>query len=1376
MKKFKSTRKIVFSLLVFLLVFSSAFIGIKGAKAESNEKAEIISLTKELHKKKLQKSSEDAKNYKDNDTVRVIVELEGAPAIDSATKQGVRYKDLSKSKQESLQQKVEKEQKNFISTINTKKIDLDIENTFTTVVNGVSGTIEYGKIEQLEKLPNVEGVYIAKEYKRPEIKPNMVTSKDQVGAREAWQLLKYKGEGMVVGIIDSGIDNSHKDMVLSKGTNPKLTKSSVEDAIKKNGLLGEFYSEKVPYGYNYFDNDEDIVDSNPKTGMHGMHVAGTVAANGDEETGGIQGVAPEAQLLALKVFGNDPEIATTSSDIYIKAIDDAIILGADVLNMSLGSTAGFVEADSPDQKAIKNAVDNGIIMSISAGNSNNFADSFGNPYASNPDIGVVGSPSITNESISVASIENTNMNVDGMTYTVDGEGEETLGFLSAGSTHPNDVEQKKFEVLTAGKGAPEEFEGKDFTGKYALVVRGDLAFTDKALNAQAAGAAGVIIYNNTSGLVSMASDPKITIPQLFLQQTDGLKLRDEIDLGKTVEITFTGKKSEMVNPSAGQMSEFTSWGLTPNLDFKPEITAPGGQIYSTLNNNEYGLMSGTSMAAPHVAGGSALMLEYVQQTFPELMGAEKVNRAKTLMMNTAIAVEDSDSKIFYSPRRQGAGLMKLDAAVETPVYVTNKGTNEGKVALKEIQGNTISFTLTATNFSDNEVTYQVDTTPLTDLIEDGYNLLTAQKIEEAEVNIDKPTLTIPAKSSEDVTIKIDLSKVDAELSALMENGYFVDGFVTFTADEKSGVPTLSVPYAGFNGDWNKAPVLDPMVYDEGSFYEMAGMVDEEGYYLGQNPITEEFKGNKIAISPNGDRSKDTVTPVLSYLRNSKIVNFNILDSTKNEIRHVYNDEYVSKNYFDSSELSGYNMYTYDPDAEWDGKDENNNVVKDGQYYYQITTQVDFPDKEPQVLEVPVIVDTKAPEFYHVDYDSNSEYLSIEASDKDGSGISYFSFVVNGKVIGYFAANDATLYKVKLPGLTGVNLTVNAYDYADNVSSIEIKDLGSEKPNPGTPGDITPPDAPVVNPVSDNDNTVTGTAEKGSTIDVQVNGEKIGSGVTNENGSFTVSIEKQKAGTTLSVTAKDAAGNISKATEVVVQDKTAPAAPKVNQVSDKDKKVTGTAEAESTVTVYAGKTKLGSGKADKNGKFSIAIKAQKANTTLTVTATDKAGNVSEATKVTVLDKTAPTAPKVNALSSSSTKVTGKAEAGSKVVVKVGKKQIGSGTANKAGSFSIAIKAQKTKTIVTVTATDKAGNVSKGTSVKVRPTVPTVKSATATKVTGKAKAGAKVYVKVRNKIVGSATANKSGNYSVKIKKQKAKTTISVYAVENGMKSGIKKARIK
>ena len=252
------------------------------------------------------------------------------------------------------------------------------------------------------------------------------------------------------------------------------------------------------------DGNEEILDLGPDASMHGMHVAGTVGANGDEETGGIKGVAPEAQLLALKVFGNDPWFPSTFGDIYVKAIDDSIKLGVDVINMSLGSTSGFVNANDPEQQAVKRATENGVLVSISAGNSDMYGSGYFYPYAENQDYGLTGSPSVSYQSLSVASVENSKITAFSFSYQFDGEEEGRALYLLANDADPTKLEPNTFEIVYAGLGKPEDFEGKDFEGKFALVSRGEIAFTEKGLNAQAAGAAGVIVANNAPGTINMA--------------------------------------------------------------------------------------------------------------------------------------------------------------------------------------------------------------------------------------------------------------------------------------------------------------------------------------------------------------------------------------------------------------------------------------------------------------------------------------------------------------------------------------------------------------------------------------------------------------------------------------------------------------------------------------------------------------------------------------------------------------------------------------------------------------------------------------------------------------------------------------------------------
>jgi hypothetical protein len=368
-----------------------------------------------------------------------------------------------------------------------------------------------------------------------------------------------------------------------------------------------------------------------------------------------------------------------------------------------------------------------------------------------------------------------------------------------------------------------------------------------------------------------------------------------------------------------------------------------------------------------------------------------------------------------------------------------------------------------------------------------------------------------------------------------------------------------------------------------------------------------------------------------------------------------------------------------------------------------------------------------------------------------------------KEVGTASADSKGKFAVSIsPQKANTNLTIIAVDSSENASpatTVVVKD-------------VTAPLAPVVNSVTDQAKVVTGKTEAGAIVTVKIGTAKYTAvKPADANGNFTVTIPQQKAKTVLSVTAMDSAKLVSPERAVTVVDKTAPSMPTVNTVTDKSKEVSGIAEAGATVTVTIGTKKYTAEKpADSKGSYKVTIPQQKAGVKISVTAIDAAKNGSSARVVTVLDKTAPSLPTVNAVSDKTKEVSGKTEAGATATVAIGTKKYTSKPADAKGYYKVTIPVQKAGTKVYVTVKDKAGNVSasKYTVVldKTAPGAPTVKTkvkSTTKEVTGTAEAYAAITIKVGKTVIGSGTADKKGSYKVKIKAQKKKIVLSVTATD-------------
>ena len=659
-----------------------------------------------------------------NEMVQVIILMDGKSVIQenptaqlNATSQN--KMDALKQQQNAVLNKIEKD---------VLKAELDVAYHYTWLINGVATTVPYGAIAKIKAMDGVANVILQRVYTVCETTdavatPNTVTDGVMIGRESTWAN-GYTGEGMKIAIIDTGLDTDHQNFAAlgaEKLTDTSANADTVAAVLENlnasdrySGLTLEdvYYSTKVVFGFNYCDNILDITHADGISD-HGTHVAGIAAAN-KVEGSEVVGVAPDAQLYIMKVFGLNGGAYTRD---ILAALEDALMLGADVINMSLGSPAGFTSGEYADNGRFLDEVyasiaETGTVLSVSAGNNytsalDNFWGTDLNPTAY-PDNGVVGSPGTYANTMTVASVENWKIQ---------------RNYIDAGGYHMTYYDSSAYDlpelmsltgeyefVVVPGVGDVSDYEGLDVAGKIALVQRGALSFMDKHKNAEAAGAIATLVWNNTTGEFGMdMTGTTCKTPAAAITMADGAYLV----ANPTVKLTFPEGTEGFPTDLAYTMSDFSSQGPAPDLTLAPDITAPGGNIYSTINNGEYGLMSGTSMAAPNIAGMAALVMQYVRETFPE--GTDYRMMTQNLLMSTSVPLS-YDETVAYSPRSQGSGLANAYNAVTTGAYLSVKGADNAKIDLGDDANRTgtYDFSFDVTNFSDADAYYRVATTAQTE--------------------------------------------------------------------------------------------------------------------------------------------------------------------------------------------------------------------------------------------------------------------------------------------------------------------------------------------------------------------------------------------------------------------------------------------------------------------------------------------------------------------------------------------------------------------------------------------------------------------------------------------------------------------------------------
>ena len=682
-----------------------------------------------------------------------------------------------------------------------------------------------------------------------------------------------KGEGKVVAIIDTGVEMNHPAFSGALHGTPAIDSSKGAALARQVGKSGTYVSEKFPFAYDYADGDNDASPA----GSHGTHVAGITAANGSQ----ITGIAPDAQIIVGKVArgrGGIPDSA------LLAALDDMAVIKPDVVNLSLGRTAGMDSAaDTLFAGVYEKLQNNGTIVDVAAGNE--YSAAYGNksgknlPYASDPDSSTLGEPSTFAPVVSVASIEN----------------------------------------ARNGRGA----------------------------------------Y---------------------------------------------------------KMSDFSSWGVSPDMRLKPEVTAPGGNIYSSVPGGGYQYKSGTSMATPQITGVSAVVLERVQNDplFSSMSARQKADVVQNLIMGTAVPVADPNagSGAYYSPRKQGAGLVNVQAATTSSVYPTVNGATDASRPKADLGDGTKGwhFDVTLHNLSGTAATYDLSAQALSENISGG--LFTGSSTDwngkGVSVSFSNNSVTVPAKGEATVGIDVTPGSQFAQwVSANAPSGTFLDGFVRFTA-RTNGQSDMTVPYLGFYGSWGTPSIFDQMV-SEGDGHAASSAIynGQNGSLLGYNPLV---KGKEREGRPNADRyvvSRSTVsgaptaiTPRTGTLRSVHTMTTTYANEAGKSVasftstqnwKSVYNSDerrmtWVEENH--ESRSINLNDYKY-------------SRLPDGKYTLTIAATNDGPSPTKQSLTYNFRVDTKAPVVERATLSNGGSTLNVEISDESPLA----GFTVNDPNSGQYIYSD-----------------------------------------------------------------------------------------------------------------------------------------------------------------------------------------------------------------------------------------------------------------------------------------------------------------------------------------------------------------------------------
>ncbi|WP_096086562.1 S8 family serine peptidase [Agaribacterium haliotis] len=578
--------------------------------------------------------------------------------------------------------------------------------------------------QRLAKMPELKSVRPKQNFKR-----QRTYSTPWIGGERAHNDYGLRGKDQTIAIIDTGIDYLHADFL---GSGNAADYENDDPTVIE---AGSFPTASVIGGYDFagFDyhagepeNSVPKPDPDPiDDATHGTHVAG-IAAGRKLGADMATGIAPEASLYALKVFGNRGSTNLVSQAIE-KAMDpngdglpdDAV----DVINLSLGSIFGSPE----DASAVsaQNAVDGGVVVVASAGNSGNEL-----PYIS-------GSPGAADGVITVAS--SVSGGKPSFFIPFESEAGDSEVFAKYAGISPELSMNLAAPLEAASPFEACEAIANSFDGNIAVISRGSCAFTTKLENALAAGASAAVVINNQPGPAIVMGGSDVELPAAMIDLEAGQALLSTL-AASSVSAEFSPYNNKADTSDDDTISSFSSRGPGPNGQFKPDISAPGDQVESALagSGDQTLTISGTSMAAPQIAGVAALLRE----KFPGF-GPREI---KALMLNSARPAKVLGGTGSPPLSLQGTGIVDIEKALNASAYAYPGGIGFGLLKPEYNDAQTRWFEVT--NFSDEDQRFDISVEKNTGAASRGISIDVQQQVHVGAGQTQRIAVTLRAQSSE----------------------------------------------------------------------------------------------------------------------------------------------------------------------------------------------------------------------------------------------------------------------------------------------------------------------------------------------------------------------------------------------------------------------------------------------------------------------------------------------------------------------------------------------------------------------------------------------------------------------------------------------------